>query len=148
MRWTDCFPELTSLRNVKVLTLPHMEFQFCNVYRGTCGKTLPLMLLPCCGTQMTMSMCSLALSQLLPCLKDINTDHWSMIVFGMRVHQRRSLPNQMLASISRMSRLHVLNRTCQAPPIDPDLEPANEPGSFLLSLPPFRVFQQLRANFQ
>ena len=30
-----------SLKSVRVLTLPHMEFEFCNVYRGTCGKTLP-----------------------------------------------------------------------------------------------------------
>ena len=32
-----------SLKNVRVSTLPHMEFEFCNVYRGTFGKTLPLM---------------------------------------------------------------------------------------------------------
>ena len=32
-----------SLKNVRVLTLPRMEFEFCNVYRGTFGKTLPLM---------------------------------------------------------------------------------------------------------
>ena len=30
-----------SLKSVRVLTLPHMEFEFCNVYRGTFGKTLP-----------------------------------------------------------------------------------------------------------
>ena len=32
-----------SLKSVRVLTLPHMEFEFCNVYRGTFGKTLPLL---------------------------------------------------------------------------------------------------------
>ena len=32
-----------SLKNIRVLTLPHLEFEFCNVYRGTFGKTLPLM---------------------------------------------------------------------------------------------------------
>ena len=32
-----------SLKSVTVLTLPHMELEFCNVYRGTFGKTLPLL---------------------------------------------------------------------------------------------------------
>ena len=30
------------IKNVRVLTLPYLEFEFCNVYRGTRGKTLPL----------------------------------------------------------------------------------------------------------
>ena len=30
------------IKNVRVLTLPYLEFEFCNVYRGTQGKTLPL----------------------------------------------------------------------------------------------------------
>ena len=30
------------LKTVRVLTLPYLEFEYCNVYRGTFGKTLPL----------------------------------------------------------------------------------------------------------
>ena len=32
-----------SLKSVRVLTLPHMELESCNVYRGTFGKTLLLL---------------------------------------------------------------------------------------------------------
>ena len=30
------------IKNVRALTLPYLEFEFCNVYRGTFGKTLPV----------------------------------------------------------------------------------------------------------
>ena len=30
------------MKNVRVLTLPYLEFEYCNVYRGTFGKTLPV----------------------------------------------------------------------------------------------------------
>ena len=30
------------LKGVRVLTLPYLEFEYCNFYRGTYGKTLPL----------------------------------------------------------------------------------------------------------
>ena len=50
------------------------------------------------------------LSQLVPCLKDMSADHWSMIVFGMRVHPRSLLPSRMLAWTIRMSQFHFLRR--------------------------------------
>ena len=30
------------IKNVRVLTLPYLEFELCNVYRGTFGETLPV----------------------------------------------------------------------------------------------------------
>ena len=30
------------IKRWRVLTLPYLEFEYCNVYRGTYGKTLPL----------------------------------------------------------------------------------------------------------
>eukprot|EP00439_Symbiodinium_sp_Y106_P029510 s5219_g3.t1 len=67
------------IKNVRVLTLPYLEFEFCNVYRGTQGKTFPLIhrhpdavvLLWCKGDH----------DHLLPCLQDMNLADWSMVVF-------------------------------------------------------------------
>ena len=76
-----------SLKNVRVLTLPHMEFEFCNVYRGTFGKTLPLMQRHPDAVDILWNLKDydhvffVTLSQLVPCLKDMSADHWSMIVF-------------------------------------------------------------------
>ena len=76
-----------SLKNVRVLTLPHMEFEFCNAYRGTFGKTLPLMQRHPDAVVILWNLKDydhvffVKLSQLLPCLKDMSADHWSMIVF-------------------------------------------------------------------
>ena len=64
-----------SLKNVRVLTLPHMEFEFCNVYRGTDAVVILWNL------KDYDHVFFVTLSQLLPCLKDMSADHWSMIVF-------------------------------------------------------------------
>ena len=105
-----------SLKNVRVLTLPHMEFEFCNVYRGTFGKTLPLMQRHPDAVDILWNLKDydhvffVTLSQLVPCLKDMSVDHWSMIFFGMRVHPRSLLPRRMLAWTIRMSQFHFLRR--------------------------------------
>ena len=76
-----------SLKSVRVLTLPHMEFEFCNVYRGTFGKTLPLLQRHPGAVVILWNpndydhVFFVTLSQLIPCLKQMNADHWSMIVF-------------------------------------------------------------------
>ena len=80
-----------SLKSVRVLTLPHMachmEFEFCNVYRGTFGKTLPLLQRHPDAVVILWNpndydhVFFVILSQLIPCLKQMNADHWSMIVF-------------------------------------------------------------------
>ena len=75
------------IKNVRVLTLPYLEFEFCNVYRGTQGKTLPLIhrhpdavvLLWCKGDHDHVFFVTMA--QLLPCLQDMNLADWSMVVF-------------------------------------------------------------------
>ena len=84
-----------SLKNVRVLTLPHMEFDFCNVYRGTFGKTLPLMQRHPDAVVILWNLKDydhvffVTLSQLVPCLKDMSVDHWSMIVFWNESSSRR-----------------------------------------------------------
>ena len=76
-----------SLKSVRVLTLPHMELEFCNVYRGTFGKTLPLLQRHPDAVVILWNpndydhVFFVTLSQLIPCLKQMNADHWSMIVF-------------------------------------------------------------------
>ena len=75
------------IKNVRVLTLPYLEFEFCNVYRGTQGKTLPsihrhpdaVVLLWCKGDHDHVFFVTMA--QLLPCLQDMNLADWSMVVF-------------------------------------------------------------------
>ena len=63
-----------------------MEFEFCNVYRGTFGKTLPLMqrhpdaVVILWNLEDYDHVFFVTLSQLLPCLKDMSADHWSMII--------------------------------------------------------------------
>ena len=69
------------IKNVRVLTLPY------NVYRGTQGKTFPLIhrhpdavvLLWCKGDHDHVFFVTAA--QLLPCLQDMNLADWSMVVF-------------------------------------------------------------------
>ena len=75
------------MKNVRVLTLPYLEFEYCNVYRGTFGKTLPVIhrhpdavvILWNPGDHDHIFFVTIA--QLLPCLQDMKADHWSMIVF-------------------------------------------------------------------
>ena len=75
------------IKNVRVLTLPYLEFEFCNVYRGTQGKALPLIhrhpdavvLLWCKGDHDHVFFVTMA--QLLPCLQDMNLADWSMAIF-------------------------------------------------------------------
>ena len=76
-----------SLKSARVLTLPHMELEFCNVYRGTLGKTLPLLQRHPDAVVILWNpndydhVFFVTPSQLIPCLKQMNADHWSMIVF-------------------------------------------------------------------
>ena len=76
-----------NLKSVRVLTLPRMEFEFCNVYRGTFGKTLPLLQRHPDAVVILRNpndydhVFFVTLSQLIPCLKQMNAGHWSMIVF-------------------------------------------------------------------
>ena len=64
-----------------------MEFEFCNVYRGTFGKTLPLLQRHPDAVVILWNpndydhVFFVTLSQLIPCLKQMRADHWSMIVF-------------------------------------------------------------------
>ena len=64
-----------------------MEFEFCNVYRGTFGKTLPLLqrhpdaVVILWNPKDYDHVFFVTLSQLIPCLKQMRADHWSMIVF-------------------------------------------------------------------
>ena len=90
-RWPpDLFDVETSTPeqlSARVLTLPYLEFEFCNVYRGTQGKTFPLIhrhpdavvLLWCKGDHDHVFFVTVA--QLLPCLQDMNLADWSMVVF-------------------------------------------------------------------
>ena len=86
---------MPSLKNVRVLTLPRMEFEFCNVYRGTFGKTLPLMQRHPDAVVILWNLKDydhvlfVTLSQLVPCLKDMSADHWSMIVFWNESSSKR-----------------------------------------------------------
>ena len=87
-----------SLKNVRVLTLPRMEFEFCNVYRGTFGKTLPLMQRHPDAVVILWNLKDydhvffVTLSQLVPCLKDMSADHWSMIVIWNESSSKRPSP--------------------------------------------------------
>ena len=64
-----------------------MESEFCNVYRGAFGRTLLLMQRHPDAVVILWNLKDydhvffVTLSQLLPCLKDMSADHWSMIVF-------------------------------------------------------------------
>ena len=75
------------LKGVRVLTLPYLEFEYCNVYRGTYGKTLPLIhrhpdvIVILWNKGDHDHVFFLTMSQLLPCLKDMQATNWSLIVF-------------------------------------------------------------------
>ena len=75
------------MKNVRVLTLPYLEFEYCNVYRGTFGKTLPVIHRHPDAVVILWNpgdhdhVFFVTISQLLPCLQDMKADHWSMIVF-------------------------------------------------------------------
>ena len=72
------------MQNVRVLTLPYLEFEYCNVYRGTFGKTLPVTHLHPDAVVILWNpnnVFFVTIAQLLPCLQDMKADHWSMIVF-------------------------------------------------------------------
>ena len=72
-----------------------MEFEFCNVYRGTFGKTLPLLqrhpdaVVVLWNPNDYDHVFFVTLSQLIPCLKQMNADHWSMIVFWSEASRTR-----------------------------------------------------------
>ena len=76
-----------------------MEFEFCNICRGRFGKTLPLLQRHPDAVNIFWNpnnydhIFFVTLSQLIPCLKQMNADHWSMIVFwseGSRTRPRTS----------------------------------------------------------
>ena len=75
------------IKNVRVLTFPYLEFEFCNVYRGTFGKTLPVIHRHPDAVVILWNpgdydhVFFLTIAQLLPCLQDMRADKWSMIVF-------------------------------------------------------------------
>ena len=75
------------LKGVRVLTLPYLEFEYCNVYRGTYGKTLPLIhrhpdaIVILWNKGDHDHVFFLTLSQLLPCLKDMQATSWPLIIF-------------------------------------------------------------------
>ena len=75
------------MKNVRVLTLPYLEFEYCNVYRGTFGKTLPVIhrhpdaVVILWNPSDHDHVFFVTIAQLLPCLQDMKADHWSMIVF-------------------------------------------------------------------
>ena len=75
------------IKNVRVLTLPYLEFEYCNVYRGTFGKTLPVIhrhpdaVVILWNPSDHDHVFFVTIAQLLPCLQDMKADHWSMIVF-------------------------------------------------------------------
>ena len=75
------------LKAVRVLTLPYLEFEYFNVYRGTYGKTLPLIhrhpdvIVILWNKGDHDHVFFLTMSQLLPCLKDMQATNWSLIVF-------------------------------------------------------------------
>ena len=79
------------IKNVRVLTLPYLEFEYCNVYRGTFGKALPVIhrhpdavvILWNPGDHDHVFFVTIA--RLLPCFQDMKADHWSMIVFWNEV---------------------------------------------------------------
>eukprot|EP00439_Symbiodinium_sp_Y106_P050098 s1995_g6.t1 len=75
------------IKNVRVLTLPYLDKLKTLHYRGTQGKTFPLIhrhpdavvLLWCKGDHDHVFFATVA--QLLPCLQDMNLADWSMVVF-------------------------------------------------------------------
>ena len=75
------------IKNIRVLTLPYLEFEYCNVYRGTFGKTLPVIhrhpdaVVILWNPSDHDHVFFVTIAQLLPCLQDMKADHWSMIVF-------------------------------------------------------------------
>ena len=79
------------VKNVRVLTLPYLEFEFCNVCGGTFGKTLPVIhrhpdaVVILWNPSDHDHVFFLTIAQLLPCLQDMKADHWSMIVFWNEV---------------------------------------------------------------
>ena len=114
---TTSSPDVAALRpllkGVRVLTLPYLEFEYCNVYRGTYGKTLPLIHRHPDAVVILWNKGDhdhaffLTMSQLLPCLKDMQATNWSLIVFGMSRKVRLPAGAQMLGWISRIN-LHLL----------------------------------------
>ena len=104
------------IKIVRVLTLPYLEFEYCNVHRGTCGKTLPLVhrypdavVIVWNKGDHDHAFC-LTMSQLLPCLKDMRADNWSMIVFWNET-KGPLVGGLMLGWISRTSPRQLL--TCR-----------------------------------
>ena len=75
------------LKNIRTLTLPYLEFENCNVYRGTFGKVLPVIqrhpdavvIMWKLGDYEHVFFMNLA--QLIPCLRDVAVSGWSLIVF-------------------------------------------------------------------
>ena len=94
-----------------------MEFEFCNVYRGTFGKTLPLLqrhpddavVILWNPNDYDQCLSLLPFLNLFPCLKQMRADHWSMIVFWSESTVTRPLNSPNVGTlIIPMSLFHFL----------------------------------------
>eukprot|EP00439_Symbiodinium_sp_Y106_P044511 s7769_g5.t1 len=109
------------IKGVRVLTLPYLEFEYCNVCRETYGKTLPLIHRHPDAVVILWNkgdhdhVFFLTMSQLLPCLKDMQANSWSMIVFWNESRGSTARPGQMLDWISRINQhlLPTCRRSCR-----------------------------------
>ena len=111
------------IKGVRVLTLPYLEFEYCNVYSGTYGKSLPLIRRHPGAIVILWNkgdhdhVFFLTMSQLLPCLKDMQANSWSMIVFW----------NETKGSVARTGPDVGLDFTDQPAPA-PDMPPQPPAG--------------------
>ena len=105
------------IKGVRVLTLPCLEFEYCNVYGGTFGKSLPLIhrhpdaIVILWNKGDHDHVFFLTMSQLLPGLKDMQANSWSMIVFWSEQKIQLHVRGRMLDLTSRISQRLLL--TCR-----------------------------------
>ena len=103
------------IKGVRALTLAYLEFEYCNVYRGTYGKSLPLIhrhpdaIVILWNKGDHHHVFFLTMSQLFPCLKDMQAN-WSMIVSGMKQKVQLRVRGRMLDFTSRISQHLLLTR--------------------------------------
>ena len=139
------------IKGVRVLTLPYLEFEYCNVYRGTYGKSLPLIhrhpdaIVILWNKGDHDHVFFLTMSQLLPCLKDVQANSWSMIVFWIETK----------GSVARTGPDVGLDFTNQPAPA-PDMPPQPPAGEDEVDHPGYddphgwtmRIRRRLKANTQ
>ena len=111
------------IKGVRVLMLPYLEFEYCNVYRGTYGNSLPLIHRHSDAIVILWNkgdhdhVFFLTMSQLLPCPKDMQANSWSMVVFW----------NETKSSVARAGPDVGLDFTDQPAPA-PDMPPQPPAG--------------------